>query len=158
MISCSLTTGLVSVLSTALGTTVIGGSYLILRGTDMTKSTLGSLLAPAATTTTATTTPSYREMPPAQQTIDDTGEDSSTTSPTASVLDLLPEDERRILEPVLASAGLTQIELRDRSDFSKAKVSQTVTDLEKRGLLYREQQGRTYRIYPDESLETQLNQ
>jgi uncharacterized membrane protein len=158
MISCSLTTGLVYVLSTALGAAVIGGSYLILRDRDMTKSTLGSLLTPAATTTTATTAPSYREMPSAQQTIDDTGEASSTTSPTANVLDLLPEDERRILEPVLASAGLTQIELRDRSDFSKAKVSQTVTDLEKRGLLYREQQGRTYRIYPDESLETQLNQ
>lgn len=68
------------------------------------------------------------------------------------VLDILPDDERRILQPVLASPGLTQIELRDRSDFSKSKVSQTVTDLEKRGLLYREPQGRTYRIYPTESL------
>lgn len=69
------------------------------------------------------------------------------------VLDLLPDDETRILEPVLDSPGLTQIELRDRSDFSKSKVSQTVTDLEKRGLLYREPQGRTYRIYPSEDIE-----
>lgn len=68
-------------------------------------------------------------------------------------LELLPEDERRILGPVLDSPGLTQIEVRDRSDFSKAKVSQTVTDLEKRGLLRRERQGRTYRIYPGHRLE-----
>lgn len=69
------------------------------------------------------------------------------------LLDALPEDERRILEPVLDSPGLTQIELRDRASFSKAKISQTVSNLEKRGLLYREQQGRTYRIYPDERIE-----
>jgi len=70
------------------------------------------------------------------------------------LLDVLPEDERRILEPVLESPGLTQIALRDRSEFSKSKVSQTVTDLEKRGLLYREEQGRTYRVYPADDLET----
>jgi len=68
------------------------------------------------------------------------------------VLDLLPDDETRILEPVLDSPGLTQIALRDRSNFSKSKVSQTVSDLEKRGLLYREPQGRTYRIYPAEDI------
>lgn len=68
------------------------------------------------------------------------------------ILDLLPDDERRILQPVIESPGLTQIELRDRSDFSKSKVSQTVTDLEKRGLLYREPQGRTYRVYPADEL------
>jgi DNA-binding transcriptional ArsR family regulator len=70
-----------------------------------------------------------------------------TDSPRA-LLDVLPEDERRVLEPVVASPGLTQIELRDRADFSKSKVSQTVSDLEKRGLLYRERQGRTYRVFP----------
>lgn len=75
------------------------------------------------------------------------------TQPRARVLDLLPEDERRVLEPVLSSPGLTQIELRDRSDFSKSKVSQTVSALERRGLLYRESQGRTYRIYPSDDLQ-----
>ncbi|WP_418286255.1 helix-turn-helix transcriptional regulator [Halorubrum sp. DTA46] len=68
------------------------------------------------------------------------------------VLTYLPEDERRVLRPVIESPGLTQIELRDRSDFSKSKVSQTVSALEKRGLLYRESQGRTYRVYPDDDL------
>jgi len=65
---------------------------------------------------------------------------------------MLPEDERRIIEPILQSPGLTQVELRGRSDFSKAKVSQTVTELEDRGLVYREKQGRTYRVYPGEPI------
>ncbi|MEF8975524.1 MAG: MarR family transcriptional regulator [Halapricum sp.] len=82
-----------------------------------------------------------------------TGEASAGNGQSASeVLDILPEDERRILEPVVDSPGLTQIALRDRSDFSKSKVSQTVSDLEKRGLLYREKQGRTYRVFPDDDL------
>lgn len=72
--------------------------------------------------------------------------------PTPQLLSVLPADERRIIEPVIESPGVTQIELRDRADFSKSKVSQTVTDLEKRGLLYRERQGRTYRIYPSDDL------
>jgi uncharacterized membrane protein len=69
------------------------------------------------------------------------------------VLDVLPDDERRILEPVIESPGLTQIKVRDRSGFSKSKVSQTVTDLEARGLLYRERQGRTYRLFPADDLD-----
>ena len=77
----------------------------------------------------------------------------SVPSHRRRLLDLLPEDERRILGPILESPGLTQIELRDRADFSKSKVSQTVSDLEKRGLLYREPQGRTYRIYPADNLD-----
>jgi len=80
------------------------------------------------------------------------GSSESETPTQRRVLSLLPEDERRVLEPVLTSPGLTQIELRDRSDFSKSKVSQTVSALEKRGLLYRERQGRTYRVYPSDEL------
>ncbi|KTG30461.1 helix-turn-helix transcriptional regulator [Haloferax profundi] len=72
--------------------------------------------------------------------------------PRPRLLDVLPEDERRVLEPILTSPGITQIELRDRSNFSKSKVSQTVSELEQRGLLYRERQGRTYRIYPGDDL------
>lgn len=76
-------------------------------------------------------------------------------SPTLRLLNMLPEDEQRVLKPVLESPGLTQIELRARSEFSKAKVSQTVTELEDRGLLYREKQGRTYRVYPSEPLKNE---
>ena len=72
-----------------------------------------------------------------------------------SPLTFLPDDEQRVLEPILESPGLTQVELRGRSDFSKAKVSQAVSELEDRGLIYRERQGRTYRIYPGELLKDQ---
>ncbi|WP_306059357.1 helix-turn-helix transcriptional regulator [Natronococcus wangiae] len=67
-------------------------------------------------------------------------------------LTIFPDDERQVLEPIIKSPGLTQVELRGRSDFSKAKVSQTVSALEDRGLIYREKQGRTYRVYPGELL------
>lgn len=67
-------------------------------------------------------------------------------------LAIFPDDERQVLEPIIKSPGLTQVELRGRSDFSKAKVSQTVSALEDRGLIYREKQGRTYRVYPGELL------
>lgn len=82
-------------------------------------------------------------------------DNASTTDPPSAdskALTVLPEDERRVVEPVLDTPGLTQVELRARSDFSKAKVSQTVNELENRGLIYREKQGRTYRVYPGELL------
>lgn len=63
-------------------------------------------------------------------------------------LEFLPEDERRILKPILNTLGITQVEVVARSDFSKAKVSQTLKALRERGLVYREPQGRTYRLYP----------
>ena len=84
--------------------------------------------------------------------VDDTGTRAAARSNATDVLRVLPDDERRILQPVVDDPGLTQIEVRDRSEFSKSKVSQTITDLEKRGLLYRESQGRTYRVYPDDDL------
>lgn len=80
---------------------------------------------------------------------------NSQPSEQTSPLTYLPEDERRVVEPILESPGLTQVELRGRSDFSKAKVSQTVSELEDRGLIYREKQGRTYRVYPGELLKEQ---
>lgn len=81
---------------------------------------------------------------------------SSDSAVQPQIVDVLPDDERRILEPVIESPGLTQIEVRDRSGFSKSKVSQTITGLEKRGLLYRESQGRTYRVYPADDLDERL--
>ncbi len=89
-----------------------------------------------------------------------TGGTDGTQQPDATVqrriLDVLPDDERRILEPVIESPGLTQIKVRDRSGFSRSKVSQTITDLEERGLLYRESQGRTYRVYPADDLDERI--
>ena len=63
-------------------------------------------------------------------------------------LDILPEDERRLLDPIITTPGITQVEVVDRSGYSDAKVSQTLKALRERGLVYRESQGRTYRLYP----------
>lgn len=82
--------------------------------------------------------------------------DNSTIYRRHPILDILPDDEERILEPVLESPGLTQTEVCDRSGFSRSKVSQTITDLEQRGLLYREPQGRTYRVYPADDLDDRI--
>ncbi|WP_324761118.1 helix-turn-helix transcriptional regulator [Haloarcula montana] len=124
---------------------VVGGGYLLVRDEFTDPDTGTRSQAQAASADGPESTASPAEQPDS--------EGPQDTQPQARVLDLLPEDERRILEPVLSSPGLTQTELRDRSDFSKSKVSQTVSALEKRGLLYRERQGRTYRVYPSDELE-----
>lgn len=133
-------------LGTLLVSAVIGGGYLVVR--DELTSTAGT---DRSRTEIATPTDPERSAS-SQGAPRSAGAINPESQPRAHVLDLLPDDERRILEPVLSSPGITQIELRDRSDFSKSKVSQTVSALEKRGLLYRERQGRTYRIYPSDDL------
>jgi len=135
------------VLGTLLVSAVVGGGYLVVRdevtSTDVTDRSQHEVAEPTD-----------RESAEAQEgPSQSNGAINPESQPQARVLDLLPEDERRILEPVLSSPGITQIEVRDRSDFSKSKVSQTVSALEKRGLLYRERQGRTYRIYPSDDLQ-----
>jgi uncharacterized membrane protein len=134
------------VLGTVLVASVVGGLYLIVRD-NLSESDS------AAERPTEEADPMVPERPE-EPTVEPSDEEDIDPEayPQSRVLDLLPEDERRVLEPVITSPGLTQIELRDRSEFSKSKVSQTVTALEKRGLLYRERQGRTYRIYPSDDL------
>lgn len=148
------------VLGTLLAAAVVAGLYLAVRedltapaaaGAESTASASRSA-GPDLATGAASATTDVTEAP-ASAVEGPTDDEAAGERPRARVLDLLPDDERRVLEPVLSSPGLTQIELRDRSDFSKSKVSQTVTALEKRGLLYREPQGRTYRIYPSNELQ-----
>jgi len=134
------------VLGTVLTSAIIGGGYLVVRddltNTDVNVHSQHEMANP--------TDPGIAESP--EEATQPDGAINPESQPQARVLDLLPDDERRVLEPVISSPGITQIELRDRSDFSKSKVSQTVSALEKRGLLYRERQGRTYRIYPSDDL------
>ena len=134
------------VLGTVLVSAVIGGGYLTIRADLTGPESLDQRQRDAADRSDHGSSESAGAGGRSNDAID------PQAQPQARVLDLLPEDERRILEPVRSSPGLTQIELRDRSDFSKSKVSQTVSALEKRGLLYRESQGRTYRIYPSDDL------
>ncbi|WP_135663889.1 DUF7343 domain-containing protein [Halorhabdus rudnickae] len=149
------------VVGTLLIAAVVAGVYVLLRPAftsddDLTRPEPADA-APATEDDDASTNRDPTQAEPSDPEHDgDTANARSATpeaNPTERVLDLLPEDERRVLEPVLGSPGITQIELRDRSEFSKSKVSQTVSDLEERGLLYRERQGRTYRIFPSDDLE-----
>lgn len=126
----------------------IAGVYAVVRNQLPTQPTTeeSAEKEPVESPTEKQKTPEIESQPEAE----------STTSGARSADDIvayLPDDERRILTPVLESPGLTQIELRDRAEFSKSKVSQSVSDLEKRGLIYRESQGRTYRVYPTEKLD-----
>ncbi|SDR31750.1 helix-turn-helix transcriptional regulator [Natronobacterium texcoconense] len=140
-------------LGTVLVASVVAGAYLLVRnqlGADGVGHE-GRGAEPPAEPFVLSGEKGSADADPSQEPIDD-ADQSQPSRP--DVLTVLPEDERRVLEPVLESPGLTQIELRDRADFSKSKVSQTVTELEKRGLLYREKQGRTYRVYPSDDLES----
>lgn len=139
-------------LGTLLVAAVVVGLYLTVRANVPTTETRDQSL----TETPSSATPERDD--PLEHEVRTNGAVNPERQPRARVLDLLPDDERRVLEPVLSSPGITQIELRDRSDFSKSKVSQTVSALEKRGLLYRERQGRTYRIYPSDDLRHEQSQ
>ena len=141
------TNPLLYVLGTLLVSAVVGGGYLVVRDEFTTTEVADRSQTEMANPTDSESIESQEEA------VQSEGKINPESQPQARVLDLLPDDERRILEPVLSSPGITQIELRDRSNFSKSKVSQTVSALEKRGLLYRERQGRTYRIYPSDDLE-----
>ena len=171
------------VFGTLLIASVLGGLYLLVRtevlppasatpGGTGTATQAGATTGGESTTTAGTPTGSGTTTDTAQESTNadrsepsdfstgdhDGATDTAQSSPphrsTRELLEMLPEDERRILEPVLDSPGLTQVALRDRASFSKAKISQTVSELEERGLLYRERQGRTYRVYPADELQS----
>lgn len=141
----------------------IGGAYILLRSELLAEPSKPREPGPGHTLETPAGNDSISEAHPADQEppagtgpmsdVEGAAEEPpAEAKPGESILQILPDDERRVLEPVLDSPGLTQIALRDRSDFSKSKVSQTVSELEKRGLIYRERQGRTYRVYPSDDL------
>ncbi len=59
----------------------------------------------------------------------------------------LSEDEKRILDEVKKAGKITQDSLRFRLNWSKAKASTILTNLDRKGLIQRERTGKTYRIY-----------
>ena len=63
------------------------------------------------------------------------------------VLKAMDDNERRVLKAIKEQAGITQSTLRYRVDLSKAKVSQILTDFEKKRLITREEKGKTYAVY-----------
>jgi uncharacterized membrane protein len=63
------------------------------------------------------------------------------------VLKGLDDNERNILKAIKEQDGITQSTLTFRTDLSKAKVSQVLTDFEKKSLIRREEKGKTYSVY-----------
>lgn len=59
----------------------------------------------------------------------------------------LSNDEKRILGEIKKAGEITQDSLRFRLDWSKAKVSTILTNLDKRDLIQRERIGKTYKVY-----------
>ncbi len=76
-----------------------------------------------------------------------------TEGSAGAVLEALPEAEAAVLRPVLDSPGISQPEVVHRSGYSKAKVSQVLAALERRGLVYRVKEGKLYRVHPVRTLE-----
>lgn len=63
------------------------------------------------------------------------------------VLSMLNEDEKQVLKAIKEQEGIKQSTLKYRVDFSKAKLSNLLKQLEKRGLIKREEAGKTYKIF-----------
>ncbi len=59
----------------------------------------------------------------------------------------LSEDEKAILGEIKKAGEITQDSLRFRLDWSKAKVSTILTNLDKMNLIQRERIGKTYKVY-----------
>jgi hypothetical protein len=63
------------------------------------------------------------------------------------VLKGMDENEKKVIKAIKEQEGITQTTLKFRTDLSKAKVSQILTDFEKKKLIQREAKGKTYSVY-----------
>ena len=67
------------------------------------------------------------------------------------VLKGMDENEKKILTAIKDQTGITQSTIRFRTDLSKAKVSQILTDFERKQLVRREEKGKTFELFLTES-------
>jgi uncharacterized membrane protein len=63
------------------------------------------------------------------------------------VLKAMDENERKVLKAIKEQEGITQSTLKFRTDLSKAKISQILSDFERKNLVKREAKGKTYSVY-----------
>ena len=63
------------------------------------------------------------------------------------VLMAMDDNEKKVLKAIKEQDGITQSTLKYRTDLSKAKVSQILTDFERKHLVKREEKGKTYAVY-----------
>ncbi len=59
----------------------------------------------------------------------------------------LSEDEKAVLDEIRRAGEITQDSLRFRLDWSKAKLSRILTNLDKMNLIQRERVGKTYNVF-----------
>ncbi|GBE18079.1 sugar-specific transcriptional regulator TrmB [archaeon BMS3Abin16] len=67
-------------------------------------------------------------------------------------IEILKEDEQRILTLVAEEDGIEQREIQRRTDYSKTKVSKILSELEKRGAIRKESMGKKNKIYLTQKL------
>ena len=67
------------------------------------------------------------------------------------VLKAMDENEIKVFKAIKEQEGITQSTLKFRADLSKAKISQILTDFEKKHLVKRELKGKTYAVYLTEN-------
>lgn len=63
------------------------------------------------------------------------------------MLKSMDENEKKIFLAIKEQDGITQSTLKFRADLSKGKVSQVLTDFEKKGLIARNLKGKTYEVF-----------
>jgi uncharacterized membrane protein len=66
---------------------------------------------------------------------------------TNDKIDILKDDEQAIMRLILEHDGIDQREIQRETDFSKTKVSKILSELEKRGVVRKEQVGRRNKIF-----------
>ena len=59
----------------------------------------------------------------------------------------LDDSQKKVLMAIKEQEGITQSTLRFRTDLSKSKVSQILTDFEKKNLIERKAKGKTYSVF-----------
>lgn len=71
---------------------------------------------------------------------------------TNNKIEILKEDEQAIMRLIIEKDGIDQREIQRKTDFSKTKVSKILSELEKRGVIRKEQVGRRNKIFLTEKL------
>ena len=66
---------------------------------------------------------------------------------TNDKIGILKEDEQAIMRLIMDQDGIDQREIQRETDFSKTKVSKILSELEKRGVIRKEQAGRRNKIF-----------
>jgi uncharacterized membrane protein len=63
------------------------------------------------------------------------------------IMKSMDQNEQNVLKAIKEQDGITQSTLKFRADLSKAKISQILSDFERKNLVRRELKGKTYAVY-----------